>query len=411
MYPSPDAEKFSFQVAIPTSAKFRNLFKKESMKGISRRTFGKTLAGGTVGGLLTTAFAPALSGAGRGIQKKELGIALVGLGSYSTYQLAPALQETEHCYLAGVVTGTPSKEAQWQKKYSIDPAHIYSYETFDRIAEDDAIDIVYIVLPNSMHAEYSIRAAKAGKHVICEKPMAMNVRECDAIIEACKAAGVSLGVGYRLHSEPYTQEVQRMVRENTIGDIQFVSADAAYTSRGNPDQWRLNKALSGGGALMNMGVYSIQSCIYGCGKNPVSVSAQEFSTRPEYFKETDETITAQFEFPGGTVAQMMTSHNANANRLYASGTGGWFELNPANNYGPLSGQSSEGPISFPHESQQKLQMDDFAKHTLFGSPNLAPGEMGRRDMVIVEAIYRSIKEGGRRIPLDLPQGYGFAKRS
>jgi len=379
------------------------------MKGISRRTFGKTLAGGTVGGLLTTAFVPALSGAGRSIQKKKLGIALVGLGSYSTYQLAPALKETEYCYLAGVVTGTPSKEGQWKKKYGIDTAHIYSYETFDRIAEDDAIDIVYVVLPNSMHAEYSIRAAQAGKHVICEKPMAMTVAECDAIIEACKAAGVSLGVGYRLHSEPYTQEIQRRVRKNTIGDIHFVSADAAYLMRGNPDQWRLNKSLSGGGALMDMGVYSIQSCIYGSGKNPVSVSAQEFSTRPEYFKETDETITAQFEFPGDTVAHMMTSHNANVNRLYAFGTGGWFELNPANNYGPLSGQSSEGPISFPHESQQKLQMDDFSKHILFGSPNLAPGEMGRRDMVIVEAIYRSVKEGGRRIPLDIPQAYGFAQ--
>ncbi|MGB5316655.1 MAG: Gfo/Idh/MocA family oxidoreductase [Robiginitalea sp.] len=381
------------------------------MTGISRRVFGKTLAGGAVGGILTTAFAPAISASDKNIQKKKLGIALVGLGSYSTYQLAPALQETAHCYLAGVVTGTPSKEAQWQKKYGIDPTHIYSYDTFDRIAEDDAIDIVYIVLPNSMHAEFSIRAARAGKHVICEKPMAMTVGECDAIIGACKAAGVALGVGYRLHSEPYTQEVQRMVRENSIGDIHFVSSDAAYISGGNPDQWRLDKALSGGGALMNMGVYSIQSCIYGCGKNPVSVSAQEFSTRPEYFKQTDETITAQFEFPGGTVAHMMTSHNANANRLYASGSRGWFELNPANNYGPLNGQSSEGPLSFPHESQQKLQMDDFAKHILFGSPNLAPGEMGRRDMVIVEAIYRSIREGGRRIALDLPQDYGFAVRS
>ena len=377
------------------------------MSEISRRSFGKTLAGGVAAGVFTTAFAPAASLKGYRPQQNKLGVALVGLGSYSTYQLAPALLETEYCKLTAIVTGTESKKSQWQQKYGIESSHVYSYDTFDQIAGDDAIDVVYIVLPNSMHAEYSIRAAKAGKHVICEKPMAMNVEECDAIIEACKSAGVSLGMGYRLHSEPYTQEIQRMVRENTIGDIQFVSADAAYTSRGNPDQWRLNKALSGGGALMNMGVYSIQSCIYGCGMNPISVSAQEFSTRPEYFKETDETITAQFEFPGGTVAQMMTSHNANANRLYASGTKGWFELSPANNYGPLSGRSSEGPISFPHQSQQKLQMDDFAKHILFGSPNLAPGEMGRRDMVIVEAIYRSIKEGGRRIPLDLPKGYGI----
>ncbi len=380
------------------------------MSDITRRTFSKKLAGGVAGGVLTTAFGASAKKSGRELQKDKLGVALVGLGSYSTYQLAPALQQTAFCHLAGIVTGTPSKRSKWQQKYNIDSSHVYSYETFDQIAEDDAVDIVYVVLPNSMHAEFSIRAAEAGKHVICEKPMAMSVAECDAIIGACKSAGVKLSVGYRLQSEPYTQEIQRLVRENVMGNINFVSADAAYISRGNPDQWRLNKALSGGGALMNMGVYSIQSCIYSCGKNPIAVSAQEFSTRPGYFRDTDETITAQFDFQGTTMGHMMTSHNANVNRLYGSGDKGWFELNPANNYGPLSGSTSEGPLSFPHESQQKLQMDDFAKHILTGSPNLAPGEMGRRDMVIVEAIYRSIREGGRRIALDLPERYGIVDR-
>ena len=376
------------------------------MTQLSRRKFS-ALAGSLAGGLLFSGM-PLAVGRTRPLQeKKKLGIALVGLGSYSTYQLAPALEQTSHCYLAGIVTGTPAKAEKWMREYGIARQHVYTYENFDQIASDDEIDIVYVVLPNSMHAEFSIRAAQAGKHVICEKPMALNVAECDAIIEACKKAGVKLGVGYRLHSEPYTREVKRMVREETFGKVRFVSADAAYLSRGNPDQWRLNKSLSGGGALMNMGVYSIQSCIYGSGKNPVSVSAQEFSTRPGYFKQTDETVTAQFTFPGGTVGQMMTSHNASANRLYASCDRGWFELQPANNYGPLSGRSSEGPISFQHESQQKLQMDDFARHILEGTPNRAPGEMGRRDMVIVEAIYKSIREGGRTVPVELPDKYGF----
>jgi len=376
------------------------------MNHISRRKFS-ALAGSLAGGLLVSGM-PLAMGRSQGAQKgKKLGVALVGLGSYSTYQLAPALQQTTHCYLAGIVTGTPAKAEKWMREYGIGDEHVYNYENFDQIASDDAIDIVYVVLPNSMHAEFSIRAAQAGKHVICEKPMALNVAECDAIIEACKRAGVKLGVGYRLHSEPYTREIKRLVREETFGQVRFVSADAAYISRGNPDQWRLNKALSGGGALMNMGVYAIQSCIYSCGKNPVSVSAQEFSTRPGYFKQTDETITAQFTFPEGTVGQMMTSHNASANRLYASCDKGWFELQPANNYGPLSGRTSEGPISFPHESQQKLQMDDFARHILEGTPNRAPGAMGRRDMVIVEAIYKSIREGGRTVPIELPEGYGF----
>lgn len=377
------------------------------MTPMHRRKFNSTLAGGLAGGLLLSNLPAALACSRKPGQVGKLGVALVGLGSYSTYQLAPALQDTRWCYLAGIVTGTPSKAENWMKTYGIAKEHVYNYENFDEIASDAAIDIVYVVLPNSMHAEFSVRAARAGKHVICEKPMAVSVAECDQIIAACREAGVKLGMGYRLHSEPYTREVKRFVREDTFGQVQFVSADAAYTSRGNPDQWRLDRALSGGGALMNMGVYAIQSCIYSCGKNPVSVSAQEFSTRPEYFRDTDETITAQFEFPAGTVGQMMTSHNASANRLYASCENGWFELQPANGYGPLKGQSSKGPISFPHESQQKLQMDDFARHILEGTPNIAPGEMGRRDMIIVEAIYRSIREGGRKIPIELPDGYGF----
>jgi len=335
-------------------------------------------------------------------QKESLGIALVGLGTYSTYELAPSLQQTKHCHLAGIVTGTPEKEKIWADKYGIAEENIYNYENFDKIANNAAIDIIYVVLPNSMHADFCIRAAKAGKHVICEKPMAVSVLECDAIIEACEKANVKLSVGYRLHSEPYTQEAKRFVKEKTFGAVQYVSADAAYFSSTNPEQWRLNRKLSGGGALMNMGVYAIQSAIYGTGMNPISVKAQEFSTRPEYFKDTDETITAQFEFPNTAIGNIMTSHNANINRLFVTGEKGWFELNPANNYGPLSGRTSRGDeIKFPHERQQKLQMDDFAKHILMGAPNIVPGEMGKRDMIIVEAIYKSIREGGKRVDLDL----------
>ncbi|MCL4110077.1 UNVERIFIED_CONTAM: hypothetical protein GTU68_057307 [Idotea baltica] len=232
--------------------------------------------------------------------------------------------------------------------------------------------------------------------------MAVSVAECDAIIDACIKSNVKLSVGYRLQSEPYTQEVKRIIREKTFGNLRYVSADAGYNSRGNPNQWRLDYNLSGGGALMNMGVYSIQSIVYGSGQNPISVTAQEFSTRPEYFKDTDEAVTAQFEFSDGAVGNIFTSHNANVNRLYSAFDKGWVELNPANNYGPLSGRRSDGKtFSFPHRRQQTLQMEDFAKHILMGSINRAPGEMGKRDMIIVEAIYKSIKENGAKIDLDL----------
>lgn len=372
------------------------------MKNLTRRTFNTKLSKG-VGGLALLSSIPLACGMGPNLtQKKKLGVALVGLGSYSSGQLAPALQSAAHTFLAGIVTGTPEKEKIWAENYNIPKANIYNYQNFDAIAKNKDIDIVYVVLPNSMHADFSIRAAKAGKHVICEKPMAMNVEECNAIIEACKTAGVKLSVGYRMQSDPHTNEIKRLVREKPFGEVKYVSSDAGYISGGNPEQWRLNKALSGGGALMNMGVYAIQSCIYGTGTNPISVSAQEFSTRPDYFKDTDETITAQMEFPKGVVGHLFTSHNANANRLFVSFEQGWAELNPCHSYGPISGRTSEGiEIKYPHRSQQMVQMDDFAKHILEGTPNVAPGEMGKRDMIIVEAIYQSIKEGGKRIPLDL----------
>ncbi len=371
------------------------------MKTLTRRSFNNTLSRGIGGATLLAAMPWACAMGEQKQGKNKLGVALVGLGSYSTYQLAPSLMECELCYLAGIVTGTPEKEKIWQEKYNIPDSNIYNYENFDSISSNDAIDIVYVVLPNSMHADFSIRAAKAGKHVICEKPMAVSVEECDAIINACAKANVKLSVGYRLHSEPYTKEIKRLVNEKVFGNVQYISAEAAYRSEGNPDQWRLNKSLSGGGALMNMGVYAIQSAIYGTGENPMSVTAQEFSTRPDYFKDTDETITAQFEFPSGTFGNIMTSHNTNVNRMYASCDKGWFELNPASSYGPLAGQTSNGILSFPHERQQKLQMDDFASHIINGTPNVASGIMGKRDMIIVKAIYESIAKGNSKIELKL----------
>ena len=374
------------------------------MTKITRRGFNKKLAKGA-GAAALTLHMPLACGMGQ--DHKKLGIALVGLGGYSTYQLAPALEQTEHCYLAGIVTGTPAKERSWANKYKIPESNIYNYQSFDAIKDNAEIDVVYVVLPNSMHAEFAIRAAEARKHVICEKPMGMNVAECDAIIKACSDNGVKLGMGYRLHSEPYTKAVKEFVRERTFGEVLYVASEAAYRSMGNPNQWRLNKNLSGGGALVNMGVYAIQAAIYATGENPVSVAAQEFSTRPEYFKETDETITAQFEFPGGAMANMMTSHNIRANRLHAECTKGWFELDPASTYIPLAGRTSRGELNFRQESQQKLQMDDFAKHVLFDEPNLAPGEMGKRDMMIVEAIYTSIAEGGKKQTLNFEPNFGF----
>src|SRR6476661_545983 len=149
----------------------------------SRRDAIKTLAAGSAGLL----FSPYSLLAATRRKKDKLGIALVGLGYYSTDLLSPALQQTKNAYLAGIVTGTPSKAEIWQKKYNIPDKNIYNYQTFEQLANNDDIDVVYIVLPPSMHKEYVIRTANTGKHVFCEKPMALTGEECQAMIDACKS--------------------------------------------------------------------------------------------------------------------------------------------------------------------------------------------------------------------------------
>lgn len=197
------------------------------------------------------------------IQDQKMGIALVGLGQYSSNQLAPALQEAEHCYLAGIVTGTPAKADAWKAKYEIPEKNIYNYENFDQIADNEDIDIVYVVLPISMHAEYTIRAAKAKKHVICEKPMAMNAVEAQKMVDACRENGVQLAIGYRLHFEPFNKRVMELGQQQVYGKVKSIQVDnSSDMTDGNPDVWRLRKDLAGGGPLMDLGIYCVQGACY-----------------------------------------------------------------------------------------------------------------------------------------------------
>lgn len=331
---------------------------------------------------------------------RKLGIALVGLGYYSKNLLAPALQQTTNCRLAGIVTGTPAKAEEWTKKYNIPQANVYDYKNFDRIIDNKDIDVVYVVLPNSMHREFVVRAAQAGKHVICEKPMAITPGDCQAMIDACKKADRQLAIGYRLHYEPFTQEVMRLGQQKVFGPVRFVEASDAFKI-GDPTQWRLKKSMAGGGALMDVGIYAIQGARYVTGEEPVSVTAQ-FSpkTDPQKFKDVEETLFWQFQFPSGAVSNSTTSYTAGVERLYASCQDGWFELSPAFGYGPLKGRTSKGPIDMPVVNHQAAHMDGVCKDLLAGNklPNHVTGEEGLRDVKLLQAIYRAA-ETGRKIDL------------
>ena len=327
--------------------------------------------------------------------KDKLGIALVGLGSYSTYQLAPALQETKNCYLAGIVTGTPAKEKTWAGKYNIPQKNIYNYQNFDNIASNPDIDIVYVVLPVSMHKEYTIRAAQAGKQVISEKPMAISVKDCEEMIAACKKAGKKLSIGYRLHFEPYNMEMMRLGQQKIYGKLLQIDCANGFVYGGDPNAWRLKKAMAGGGGLMDMGVYCIQGARYTTGEEPLYVTAREEKTKPDLFKEVDETIYFDLEFPSGCVAKGISSYNMNLNSLHAKAEKGEFELSGAYRYGGMAGKTPEGPMKFPQINQQAAQMDDFANCITQNKNTIVPGKMGMQDIKIVEAIYRSVASGKR----------------
>ncbi|MFD2569376.1 Gfo/Idh/MocA family protein [Spirosoma soli] len=326
--------------------------------------------------------------------KDKLGVALVGLGYYSTDLLAPALQKTKNCYLAGIVTGTPAKAEKWKQQYNIPDKNIYSYQTFDQIANNPDIDVVYVVLPPSMHEEYVIRAAKAGKHVWVEKPMAVTAKECQNMIDACNKNKRSLAVGYRLHHEPNTQEYIRVLREGQIGKIQMVSCSAGYYDQ-RTDHWKQKKEM-GGGVMYDMGVYVLQGARLATGEEPIAVTAQQFTTRPEVYKNgLDETSMAQLIFPSGARAAVQTSYGMNMNYLHVTGNKGKLQMEPYSAYNGVKGQWNGGKIEHPYEVpwQQTKQMDDDAEAILKNKPVLAPGEEGLRDIKIVEAIYKAAKTG------------------
>ena len=325
--------------------------------------------------------------------KDSIGVALLGLGSYSTYQLAPALQMTEHCHLAGIVTGSPDKIPVWKKKYAIPDENIYSYDTMDQIANNDAIDVIYIVTPTGTHKDFAVAAANTGKHVWCEKPMAMTVAECQAIIDACNKNKVQLTIGYRMQHEPNTLTLNSYAQSKPFGSIQDIHAEASYAGGGGSG-WRFQKSM-GGGALYDMGVYTVNGMRNALNLYPKRVlSAKQYTDRPRLFKEVDETTEYILEFENGLKGTGKTSVGQPGNQLRVNCENGWYEVSPMQSYSGVRGRRSDGvQLNKRIKNQQALQMDDDAKALLEDRIMMISGEEGLKDIRIIEAIIRSAEEG------------------
>jgi predicted dehydrogenase len=364
----------------------------------SRREFLKKITASSVALPLSTAGAiGAMQSYEEPYQGKILRVAIMGLGSYGT-RVANAMKDCKKAKLVGVISGTPSKIADWQKKYKIPEKNCYNYDTFDQIKSNPDIDAVYVITPNALHKDQSIRVAKAGKHVICEKPMSIDSKDGQEMVDACKKANVKLLVGYRMHFEPKTLEIIRLRNAGEFGKALFFQGLSGFRI-GDPTQWRLNRQLSGGGAMMDIGIYSVNGARYMIGEEPNWVTAQETKTNPEKFRAgIDETIQFQLGFPSGATASCLSTYNMNnLDRFFLDGEKGFGELLPATDYGPIKGRTHKGELTQPHITHQTVQMEEMSDIILNGKQPIIPvdGEEAVRDLKIMDAIYLAAKSGER----------------
>ncbi|CAM4025531.1 Gfo/Idh/MocA family oxidoreductase [Corallococcus sp. ZKHCc1 1396] len=345
---------------------------------------------------------------------ERVGWAIVGLGHLSLEELLPAFGQSKRNKLVALVSGDRAKAQAVAKQYGVPDKGLYDYKTFDRLKDNPDVQVVYIVLPNSMHAEYTVRAAQAGKHVFCEKPMANTVAECQQMIDACKKADRKLGIAYRLQYEPHHRALIRMARDKELGTLKLFTADNGQ-NQGEPNQWRHKKALAGGGALPDVGIYCLNAARYLSGEEPIEVHGFSHSTPNDpRFKEVDEHFAFHLKFPSGFQANCTTSYSTHeTKRMRLMGSDGWADMDPAFSYGGLRLRIATKSKAFPkaddtversfsQTSQFAREMDHFARCVQENTVPHTPGEEGLADMRIIEALYRSAREG-RTVKLEAPK--------
>ena len=371
----------------------------ERMREMTRRGFlekaGQGVAAATVfGAMARRAF-------GQTVPEppgRKVGWAVVGLGSLAINQILPAFAKCEKSRLVALVSGHPDKAQKLAARYGVAPKNLYDYQSYDSLRDNPEVDVVYVVLPNSMHAEYTVRAHQAGKHVLSEKPMATSPADGQAMIDAGRKAGKKLMVAYRCRYEPFNKEMIRMAREQELGPVKVIVADHGFNI-GDPTQWRLKKAMAGGGSLMDIGIYSLQAARYISGEEPAEITAVTYTTPGDVrFKEVEETIDFQLRFPSGILANCTSSYGyAGQNRYRVIATKGWFELEPATSYTGLRMKVRRNNATEDRDLPQKdhfaLEMDHMSECVLEGKDPLTPGEEGLRDLRIMMKIYEACRTG------------------
>ena len=313
-------------------------------------------------------------------------------------QIIPAFAQTKKCKLAALVSGSPDKLKTVGAQHGLSSENLYSYDDFERLAQNEAVKVVYVVLPNSMHKDFVMRAAQIKKHVLCEKPMATSVADARAMIAACEAAAVKLMIAYRCRYEPHHVELIKRAQSGVFGPTKMIEAINAQ-NQGDPSQWRLRRALSGGGALPDVGIYCLNAARAVMGEEPVAIEAQIHTTPNDpRFREVEESVTWLMRFPSGALANLSTSYGIHrASSMAVHGDGGSFLLDHAFPYKgqrlrtvtAIDGVDTEFALEIAAKDHFAIEMDHMADCVMNDKPPRTPGEEGLRDLTIMDAIYRA----------------------
>ncbi|MGA8029598.1 MAG: Gfo/Idh/MocA family oxidoreductase [Bryobacteraceae bacterium] len=361
---------------------------------LTRRNFTRLISAGAA----LSPFAPAIfsqdqPGASGG---RKLGYCIVGLGRISMDQFMPACKMSQKSQVTALVSGHRDKAQKMAAQYNVPDKNIYSYSNYDEIADNKDIDAVYIALPNNMHAEYTIRAANANKHVLCEKPMATSVKDCQAMIEACKAANKKLMIAYRCQYEPTNLHAIRMIRDGQLGTVQAIESTFGFTEHAG--EWRLSRKMAGGGPLMDVGIYSLNACRYLTGEEPAHIEGYcSVIDKDGRFKDVEENVSWTMKFPSGIVASCNTTYGATMPGFFrVHGSKGIMHMEPAFDYDGLHLKADlEGDQHIDEPNDQKnpyqflLEADNFADCVFENKEPKSDGQEGLRDIQLIAEIYKS----------------------
>jgi predicted dehydrogenase len=329
-------------------------------------------------------------------ENRRIGYCIVGLGRISMDHFMPGVKQTSQSRITALVSGHPDKARKQAAIYGVPESSIYSYENYDQIRNNKEIDAVYIALPNNMHAEYTIRAARAGKHVLCEKPMSTSVADAHAMIDACKQANVKQLIAYRCQYEPTNLRAIELIRQGKIGTVQAIESANGFNIRAG--EWRLNKKMAGGGPLLDVGIYSLNACRYLTGEEPVEVKAYSTTIDKDgRFDQVEENTSWTMKFPSGIVASCNTTYGANMNGYYrVHGSKGVIDVQAAFGYqgqylkADLSDKTSLDEPNPAKDPSHFIRMADYFSNCILKNQEpKTSGEEGLRDMEWISRIYES----------------------